>query len=159
MKRLLRRTAEEKMEIIHLVEHSPFSVKQTLKKIQVPQSTFYRWYKLYQDYGVDGLQDKLPHARRFWNCIPDEVQQQVVDLSLEHTEESSRLLAWRFVEEKGYFISESSVYRILKRENLLQDPAFEVISAKDEFEHKTQRVNELWQTDFTEFVIKGWGKY
>jgi RNA-directed DNA polymerase len=159
MKRLIRRTAEEKMEIINLVEHSPFSVKKTLEKIQIPPSTFYRWYKLYQEDGFDGLVDKQPHARQFWNRIPDEVQQQVVDVALENTEESPRLLACRFVDEKGYFISESSVYRILKRENLLQDPAFEVISAKDEFDQKTKRVNEMWQTDFTEFVIKGWGKY
>jgi putative transposase len=159
MKRLLRRTSEEKMEIINLVEHSPFSVKATLEKIQIPSSTFYRWYNLYQKYGIEGLQDNQPHAQRFWNRIPDEVQQQITDMALEYTEESPRLLAWRFVDEMGYFISESSVYRILKRENLLQDPAFELISAKDEFEHKTTRVNEMWQTDFTEFVIKGWGKY
>ncbi len=159
MKRLLRRTPEEKMEIINLVEHSPFSVKKTLQKIQIPESTFYRWYKRYQEEGIDGLKDKKPHARQFWNRIPDVVREQIVEMALEHTAESSRLLAWRFVEENGYFVSESSVYRILKRQNLLQDPAFEVISAKDEFEDKTERVNEMWQTDFTEFVIKGWGKY
>lgn len=159
MKRLLRRTPEEKMEIVHLVEHSPFSVKKTLQKIQVPESTFYRWYKRYQEDGIEGLKDKQPHARQFWNRIPNVVCEQIVELALEHTEESSRLLAWRFVEENGYYVSESSVYRILKRSDLLQDPAFEVISAKDEFEDKTERVNEMWQTDFTEFVIKGWGKY
>lgn len=160
MKRLIRRTAAEKMEIINLVEHSPFSVKRKpWKEFKSPQAPSIAGTSYIRKTDLTVLADKQPHARQFWNRIPDEVQQQVVDLALENTEESPKLLACRFVDEKGYFISESSVYRILKRENLLQDPAFEVISAKDEFDQKTKRGNEMWQTDFTEFVIKGWGKY
>lgn len=34
-----------------------------------------------------------------------------------------------------------------------------VLSAADEFKDKTLRVNEMWQTDFTYFKIKGWGWY
>ena len=49
MERLIRYTPEEKMEIIHLVEHSKLSVKQTLEELQVPRSTFYAWYRRYQE--------------------------------------------------------------------------------------------------------------
>ena len=36
MERLIRRTPEEKMEIIHLVEHSDLSIKKTLAELDVP---------------------------------------------------------------------------------------------------------------------------
>ena len=51
------------------------------------------------------------------------------------------------------------MYRILKRYDLIESPAFEVIQAAEQFKHPTKRVNELWQTDFTYFKIMGWGWY
>lgn len=62
-------------------------------------------------------------------------------------------------DEHGYFISESSVYRILKRFDLVESPALQVVTAKDKFQNPTKRVNELWQTDFTYFKIMRWGWY
>ena len=58
--------------------------------------------------------DKRSQPRQFWNRIPDDVRQDVVDLALEHSDKSPRQLAWQFTDQEGYFISESSVYRILK---------------------------------------------
>lgn len=102
-----------------------------------------------------------PPARvhQFWNRIPDSVRQQVVDLALKHPEQSARQLAWRFIDERGYFLSESSVYRILRGFDLVKSPVFQMLSAKDRFEKPTRRVNELWQTDFTQFKVLDWGYY
>jgi transposase InsO family protein len=157
--RLIRRTPEEKLEIIHLVEHSNLSVKRTLEELAVPRSTFYRWYGHYQEDGPDGLRDRKSNPRQFWNRIPKQVKEQVVELALQQPEKSSRQLAWHFVDKVGYFISESSVYRILKGFDLVQSPAFEMVSAKDKFEKPTKRVHELWQTDFTYFKVIDWGWY
>ena len=159
MERLIRRSPEEKLEIIHLVEHSNLSVKRTLAELDVPRSTFFRWYGQYQEDGPDGLSDQKPNPRQFWNRIPEQVKDQVVDLALQNPEKSSRQLAWHFVDKMKYFISESSVYRILKGFDLVQSPAFEMVSAKDKFEKPTQRVHELWQTDFTQFKVLDWGWY
>ena len=157
---MIRYTPEEKMEIIHIVEHSELSAKQTLEKLQVPRSTFYDWYKLYQELGPDGLKPKVAKRNnQFWNRIPGPVRKQIVDLALEYPDESPRLIAYRFIEEKAYFVSESSVYRILKDFDLIQSPAFEVITAKEKFENPTKRVNEMWQTDFTHFLVLDWGWY
>jgi len=157
---MIRYTPEEKMEIIHIVEHSELSAKQTLEKLQVPRSTFYDWYKLYQELGPDGLKPKVAKRNnQFWNRIPGPVRKQILDLALEYPEESPRLIAYRFIEEKAYFVSESSVYRILKDFDLIQSPAFEVITAKEKFENPTKRVNEMWQTDFTQFLVLDWGWY
>jgi transposase InsO family protein len=155
----MRYSAAEKREIIHMVEHSDLSIRKTLEELDVPRSSFYRWYRRYQEDGPEGLEPKKPHKKRFWNKIPDSVKDQVVELALEHPDESSRQLAWKFTDEEGYFLSESSVYRILKDFDLLENQAFEIIPVKEKFEKPTKRVNELWQTDFTQFKIVGWGWY
>ena len=159
MGRMMRRSQEEKREIIHLVEHSSLAMKKTLDELNVPRSTFYRWYQLYQEDGEEGLIDRRPNPHQFWNRIPQSVRDQVVAKALEHPDQSCRQIAWRFTDEQGYFISESSVYRILKRFDLVESPSFHVVTAKDKFQHPTQRVNELWQTDFTYFKILRWGWY
>jgi transposase InsO family protein len=159
VERLIRYTPEEKVEIIHLVEHSNLSVTQTLEELQVPRSTFYSWYHRYQEEGPEGLQHKKSSTKQFWNRIPDPVREEIVDLALKYPEEPPRQLTYRFIEEKRYFVSESSVYRILKGYDLIESPAFEVITAKDAFDNPTKRVNEMWQTDFTQFLVVDWGWY
>ena len=122
------------------------SIRKTLDELEVPRSTFYNWYRRYQEDGHDGLADKKPGPRQFWNQIPESVREQVVELALAYPEKSSRQLAWQFTDEEEYFVSESSVYRILKGYDLVQSPAFLMVPAKDRFENPTSKVNELWQT-------------
>ena len=62
-----------------------------------------------------------------------------------------------FTDTKGYFVSEASVYRLLKAHDLITSPAFVVIKAADEFRDKTAVPNQLWQTDFTYLKVIGWG--
>ena len=157
--KLMRYSQAERMEIIQLVENSELSIRKTLRELEVPRSTFYDWYRRYQEDGFDGLADQKAGPRQFWNQIPESVQEQVVELALIHPEKSSRQLAWQFTDNQEYFISESSVYRILKGFDLVQSPAFLMITAKDKFENPTTEVNELWQTDFTYFKIIDWGWY
>jgi len=159
VERLIRYKPEEKMEIIHLVEHSNLSVKKTLEELQVPRSTFYSWYQRYQEHGMDGLKNKKLKVKQFWNRIPDHVRGQIVNLALEYPDESPRQLTYRFIDDKAYFVSESSVYRILKGYDLIESPAFEVITAKNKYDNPTKRVNEMWQTDFTQFLVVDWGWY
>jgi len=40
----MRRSQAEKMEIIHLAEHSDLPITRTLEELDVARSTFYRWY-------------------------------------------------------------------------------------------------------------------
>ena len=155
----MRYSQSEKMEIIRLVEESELPVSRTLRELEVPRSSFYRWYRSYQEEGYKGLSNNPPNVRRFWNKIPEEEKQDVVEVALEHPEMSPRELAWHITDTKGTFISESSVYRVLKSYDLSTSPAYIVMEAADEFSQKTKRVIELWQTDFTYMKIIGWGWY
>ncbi len=153
----MRYPASEKLEIIRLVEQSHLPTKQTLDRLGIPRRTFYRWYDRYCDGGPEALKDRSSAPSRVWNRIPEQIQQHIVDLALEQPDLSPRELAVRFTDERDYFISEASVYRLLKAHDLITSPAYVVIKAANEFHTKTSRPNQMWQTDFTYFKIIGWG--
>ena len=54
----MRYAADEKLEIIRLVENSHLGVKRTLDKLGVARPTFYRWYARYQTRGEVGLNSR-----------------------------------------------------------------------------------------------------
>ena len=153
----MRYPASEKLEIIHLVERSHLPVRRTLAKLGIPTTTFYRWYDRYRAFNEAGLEDRNCGPGRVWNRIPDDTRGQIVELALDEPELSPRELAVTFTDRKGYFVSEASVYRLLKAHDLITSPAFVVIKAADEFHDKTTAPNQLWQTDFTYFKVIGWG--
>jgi transposase InsO family protein/transposase-like protein len=155
----MRTSQAEKMEIIRLVEDSDLPVKLTLEQLDVPRSSFYGWYRRYLEGGYDGLADRKSSPRRFWNRIPDHERERVRDIALEKPELTPRELACHITDSQGYYISESSVYRILKSFDLITSPNYIVLTASDSFKDPTQRVHELWQTDFTYLKVIGWGWY
>jgi putative transposase len=153
----MRYPASEKLEIIRLVEQSHLPVKRTLAKLGIPRATFYRWYDLHQTGGPEALDDRSPQPDRVWNRIPDAVRERIKNLALDEPALSPRELAVRFTDTEGYFVSEASVYRLLKALDLIASPAYIVIKAADEFSNKTTAPNQLWQTDFTYLKVIGWG--
>ena len=155
----MRYPASEKLEIIRTVEGSHLPTKQTLDMLGIPRSTFYRWYDLYLEDGLDGLSDKSPSPKSVWNRIPDDRRDDLIEFALEHEALTARELAVKYTDEKRYYVSESSAYRILKEADLITALDYVVIKAAEEFKDKTTAINQMWQTDFTYFKIIGWGWY
>ena len=155
----MRYSSSDKYEVIQLVQNSDLSVRQTLVRLDIHKSTFYNWLKRYQEYGIDGLEDKKSAPQSVWNMVCEKHRDAIVDLALDKPELSPRELAVNYTDNQHYFVSESTVYRLLKEQGLITSPAYILMEASDKFQTPTTRVNEMWQTDFTYFKIIGWGWY
>src|SRR3712207_6416340 len=153
----MRYPAAEKLETIRLVEGSHLPVRRTLRHLGIPPATFYRWCDRYQAGGPEALADRSPRPDRVWNRIPDARRGRILDLALAEPELSPRELAVRFTDRERYFVSEASVYRLLKAHDLITSPTLVVVKAADELHSKTTAPDELWQTDFTYLKVTGWG--
>ncbi len=147
-------SSDEKTEVLERVEASPGSRRKVMAELGVPKSTYYRWRaRLNQG----GLEDRSSGIS-VWNRLTPEEESVVLEVAMEHTDLSSRQLATWITDNKGFSVSESTVYRILRREGLVKSPEMKMAAGK-EFHTKTTRPHEMWATDASYFRVAGWGFY
>ena len=75
---------------------------------------------------------------------------------LRQPELSSRELACWVTDHGGFSVSESSVYRLLKRHGLIHEVEVVGFPAGKEYRVKTTGINEPWQSDASYFFVVGW---
>jgi putative transposase len=155
----VRRKAALKAEVLQMVERSPLPVRQTLEELKLSSATYYRWRRRYAEKGVEGLRDLLPRARRVWNRLREEERGFIVAYALEHPSLSPREVAARLVDLEGRFVSESTVYRVLREAGLVKPPEIQGFPAEKEYRVKATGPNQLWHTDASYFFVVGWGYY
>jgi len=145
--------------VIELVRRSPAVKKETLAELGLSVSTYYRWQRRYREQGEVGLLDRRPQPGTIWNRLRPEEEQTILRAALREPDHSPREIACWISDNGGFSVSESSVYRVLKRHGLVREVHGEGFPASKEYRIKTTRVNEQWQSDGSYFFVVGWGWY
>jgi putative transposase len=149
----------EKMKFIRLIDGCELRISDALARYDVPRSTYYRWKRKLRTMGITGLQDNKPMPLRPWNSLPPEQVDKILDYATFNPEYSSREISLYITDNEGFSVSESTVYRVLKRHDMIPEPRIKTFPASEEFHTKTTRVNELWQIDATYLKVDRWGWY
>ena len=139
----------ERVSVLKQVEGHSRCKRHILSELGVPKSTFYRWRR---------SQSNPPSGRRPWNRVTPNEACRILALAMEFPELSSRQLSARITDNEGFAVSESTVYRILRREGLVKRQEVQVPAAK-EYHTKTSGPHQMWATDASYFKVVGWGYY
>ena len=106
---------------------------------------------------MEGLRDRSPFKGRVWNQILPQENANIKEIALFYTDWSPREICFHITNKCGFSVSESTVYRVLKRVGLIKPRVVKTFPAGPEYTHKTKRPNEMWQTDASYLLVKGWG--
>ena len=93
-----------------------------------------------------------------WNKLASKEVDSVLSRAREMPELSPRQLAAWTTDHMGFSVSESTVYRILRREGLVKRPEMRLAAGK-EYHRKTTGPHQMWATDASYFRVVGWGYY
>jgi putative transposase len=144
-----RLSEEERSAIIDEVDRSYLSISESLLLLGIPRSTYYNWLK---------RRDAKLKPRTPVNRLTKAEIERVIENAHKMPDLPARELAW-YITDHFEFISESSVYRILKSGGYILDAPESPLPAAKEFHTKTFRPNEMWSTDFTYVKVIDWGWY
>jgi putative transposase len=142
-------SAGDKAIILAQVESQPGSKRQVLMTLGVPKSSYYRWRQ---------GQPSSGNRKRPWNRITPYEEDRILAVARESPELSSRQLAAWITDNESFAVSESTVYRILRREGLVKRQETQLTAAK-EYHTKTTGPHQMWATDASYFRVVGWGYY
>ena len=149
----------EKAEILSLIETSNLPRSEALKRLDMPKSTYYRWKQRFRTMGFKGLKDQKPKRQGSWNKLLPQQQDTILEIATFHPEWISRQIAFYICDYEGFSVSESTVYRILKRHDLIPDRAVKTFPASNQYHTRTTGINQMWQTDATYLKVQRWGWY
>ena len=149
-------SASEKTTVLARVASSTLPKRQVLKDLGVPKSTYYRW--LTREQRCQRLENQPGGGLAPWNRLSQPEEQAVLTVARRAPELSCRQLAAWITDNQGFSVSESTVYRILRREGLVKSPEMQLKAGK-EYHRKTIGPNQMWATDASYFKVIGWGYY
>jgi putative transposase len=139
----------EKGDILAKVENQCRRKRKVLVELGISRSTYYRWRQ---------KRNESKGRVRPWNRVTPNEERRILAVAREFPELSSRQLSAWITDNEGFAISESTVYRILRREGLVKRQEIQSEAAK-EYHTRTTRPHQMWATDASYFRVVGWGYY
>lgn len=126
------------------------SVNDSTRHLGVPRATYYRWKKVRA--WEREVAEPVSPVQAF-EALPEE-KRAVVRYALSHPEIRHRELSWRMIDDDAAYLSASTVYRILREEELMHRHRGRVKRYRDSVE-KASHADEIWATDLMYLTVGG----
>jgi len=107
---------EKRLEVLQLANQLG-NVSEACRSLGISRTQFYVYKRRYESEGIDGLRDNPPVHHSHPNTTPQDIEKQVVELSLEHPAWGCNRLA-RLLNEQDINLSSQTVQNILKRNKI-----------------------------------------
>ena len=120
-------SADEKTEVLERVEASPGSRRKVMAELGIPKSTYYRWRARLSQGGFEDRSSGIS----VWNRLTPEEESVVLKVAMDYTHLSSRQLAAWITDHKSFSVSESTVYRILRRQGVVKSPEMKMAAGNE----------------------------
>lgn len=141
-------------QVINIVFHYNLCYCRALVQSGLPKNTYYRWLKRQTEGRLRNDKDGSPLP---WNKLKPEEESKIPVQARASPELSARQFALKLVDSENWYVSESTVYRVLKKEGLVKPAEIIGFKAGKEYHRKTKRPNELWATDCVNLKVIDWG--
>ena len=99
----------------------------------------------FRQQGEVGLVDRRPQPGTVWNRLTPQEEETILREALRQPELSSRELACWVTDYEGFSVSESSVYRLLKRRGLIHEVGVVGFPAGKGYGVETTRHTAQWE--------------
>jgi len=137
-------------EVDRTKKRSGLRVREILAALGVGRSAYYTWREAAQK-GVP-RQDLGKKRTNCYSLLPGE-REEIIRYALSHPDVRHRELAWKMVDDDGVCVSPSTVYRVLKEENLVASR----MKRKRRYQQPSGWASvpdERWQSDLRYVKIK-----
>jgi putative transposase len=130
-------------------ERTGYSVRKLLRIYGISPATYYGWFH------ADGtVQNRRPKRSNNYLKLLQEEREEVKTFRFQYPEEGYRKFTWMMVDQNIAYISESSVYRLLKELEMLS-MGISGTKAEKEYKNKPLYVHHHWHTDIAYIKIRG----
>lgn len=130
---------------------SGWPVRRTLRQLGVSPASYYRWRK--ESHSAKKIPVEPIRPVQAYEATNEE-KQAVRAYALKHPGIRHRELAWRMIDDEVAYLSPSTVYRILKAEDLVC-PWRRRKKRTREDDQKAKRADEIWAIDLMYLIIGG----
>lgn len=93
------------------------NVANTCRIFGISRTIYYRWKKAYKEGGMQGLEEKSKKVDRMPNRTPKPLEEEILAYIHEFPEDGPKRIYYE-MKTRGYKISESGVYKVMRRKKL-----------------------------------------
>lgn len=130
------------------VKRTGIKLNQILKWYGIKSSTYYSWF----DSKKELILKRKPRMKTVLSALPEAIDKLCYYRTL-FPDIGYRKLTWMLIDLGAVFLSESTVYRALKANNLLKIANHVNTYASDEYKNKPKYVHHHWHTDLAYIKI------